>query len=344
MRPLDRAAASEDLDAYARPANLSLGQASVAASRVFGTGQPTSDQCLELWDLAVRGGSLSADESMVLGAVKDAVDREYRAAAWPLVAAFGRQCAYCESPISELVQVEHVLAKSQYPTFALDMDNFLLGCGPCNRRKGNRPDRLTAGAWITHTAHPTPDDYRVAIRDEHHYWADSRPTPTPLPLAFDYHDGSEWIEVAPINLAAGPSVAMTSRPFERPVRADVPALGVSDAVVQVRVAYDPAATPPRAKEAIDLCGLNTVGSGTNDDRVGRRTQTWLDAVALWHSAVPDPANPPSGLSFSFAMAAGNAGHFTVWYTVGELIAPGLGGLFVHETADWFRNTDVGRLP
>ena len=322
MRPLDRSAAASVLVNYSPPITLGLAGVGVAAVRVFQTTTPAVVDCLALWDLEADGRMLSTDETVVLAAIKRAVDGKYRTAAISLLEAFGRHCAYCESPISEQVQVEHLLPKSQYPTFALDIQNFLIACGPCNRKKSVQPLRSLATGWISHTTTPGPADFHAAVRGDHYCWPDTRPTPTWLPLVFEYRDANGWHAVTPQVAAADTYVVSTSSRYARPVRADIGTIGVHDVEVRVRVCADPAAIPPRGQETVDMCALNTVSAGTNDDRVGHRTRTWLDAVTLWNEEVPDPSNPPAELSTPFVAAAGASGCFSVWYTTGELLAPG----------------------
>lgn len=299
---------------------------------------------MDVWDREVQGVKLAADEVQVLPVIKGAVDRIYRSAATALIEAFGRYCSYCETPISELVQVEHLLPKSQYPTFAVDPDNLLLACGPCNRRKGDTPTRKDASPWVI-SPNPTPSDYRQAIRNHHYCWPDTRPRPTWLPLLFEYRDAAgAWRDVNPPAAAVDPGMVVRSAPHVRPVRADVPAAGVSNVEVRVRYRDSGPGAAPRGVETVDLCKLNTVGPGTNDDRVGHRTSVWLRAVACWHDEVPDPPVLPTTLDATFVELAGLSGCFSVWYTTGELVATGLGGLFATVAADWFRGTATNRLP
>ncbi|MEI6388026.1 MAG: HNH endonuclease signature motif containing protein [Spirochaetota bacterium] len=45
-------------------------------------------------------------------------------------------CAYCESSFAD--EVEHIKPKDLYPGDSFKYDNFLMSCGPCNRRKSNK--------------------------------------------------------------------------------------------------------------------------------------------------------------------------------------------------------------
>ncbi len=54
-----------------------------------------------------------------------------------LVARLGNYCNYCERPIYDSPQVEHVAAKSTHPALKLEWTNMLLACGACNRAKSD---------------------------------------------------------------------------------------------------------------------------------------------------------------------------------------------------------------
>jgi hypothetical protein len=60
-----------------------------------------------------------------------------------LINRIGYYCVYCNQPLSHSLQVEHVIPKRPPAGVAagaaLDWDNMLLACGPCNNAKGNTP-------------------------------------------------------------------------------------------------------------------------------------------------------------------------------------------------------------
>lgn len=60
-----------------------------------------------------------------------------------LIRRIGCYCAYCNQPLSNNLQVEHVRPKNPpagvVPGAALEWDNMLLACGPCNLAKNNQP-------------------------------------------------------------------------------------------------------------------------------------------------------------------------------------------------------------
>lgn len=48
----------------------------------------------------------------------------------------GHVCMYCGS--SEQLTVDHVLPIAKHPELAMDMENMVIACRPCNSRKGSR--------------------------------------------------------------------------------------------------------------------------------------------------------------------------------------------------------------
>lgn len=51
----------------------------------------------------------------------------------------GNYCCYCNMPLHDSPQVEHVAPKSLVASRKLDWDNMLLACGPCNSIKDDNP-------------------------------------------------------------------------------------------------------------------------------------------------------------------------------------------------------------
>lgn len=64
---------------------------------------------------------------------------DYKDWRFDLIGRLGAYCSYCEMPLSDSPQVEHVAPKSNltYPARLLSWDNMLLACGPCNRAKSD---------------------------------------------------------------------------------------------------------------------------------------------------------------------------------------------------------------
>lgn len=56
-----------------------------------------------------------------------------------LIDRIGNYCSYCNMVLNDSPQVEHVTAQDIDPAKRLEWDNMVLGCGPCNRAKSNKP-------------------------------------------------------------------------------------------------------------------------------------------------------------------------------------------------------------
>lgn len=56
-----------------------------------------------------------------------------------LIDRIGFYCSFCNMRLNDSPQVEHVIAQDIDPTKALEWDNMLLACGPCNRSKSADP-------------------------------------------------------------------------------------------------------------------------------------------------------------------------------------------------------------
>lgn len=56
-----------------------------------------------------------------------------------LIGRLGPFCCFCNIPLKDSIQVEHVIAQDIDNSRRLDWDNMLLACGPCNRSKSNKP-------------------------------------------------------------------------------------------------------------------------------------------------------------------------------------------------------------
>lgn len=61
-----------------------------------------------------------------------------------LIDRLGNYCCYCNMPLHDSPQVEHVAPKSLVPGLKLEWDNMLLACGPCNSIKDNNPCATTS--------------------------------------------------------------------------------------------------------------------------------------------------------------------------------------------------------
>ncbi|MFM7367765.1 MAG: hypothetical protein ACKO2Z_08190, partial [Sphaerospermopsis kisseleviana] len=77
------------------------------------------------------------------------VVRKYQDAKIHLVDQIGHYCCYCEKPVTNVRDVEHILPKQHYPRLQNIWHNFLISCRVCNDIKG-----------------------RSLIRRKNFYWAD----------------------------------------------------------------------------------------------------------------------------------------------------------------------------
>ena len=62
--------------------------------------------------------------------------KAYRRARIKVLNRDGHVCMYCGS--SEDLTIDHVLSIKNHPELAMDMDNMVIACKPCNSRKGSR--------------------------------------------------------------------------------------------------------------------------------------------------------------------------------------------------------------
>jgi 5-methylcytosine-specific restriction endonuclease McrA len=62
--------------------------------------------------------------------------KAYRRARVKVLNRDGHVCMYCGT--SEDLTIDHVLSIKNHPELAMDMDNMVIACKPCNSRKGSR--------------------------------------------------------------------------------------------------------------------------------------------------------------------------------------------------------------
>ena len=89
-----------------------------------------------------------------------------------LLRRLGNYCCYCEIPLHDAPQVEHVSPKSSNPAGLLRWDNLLLACGACNSRKLAKP--CDAATHYLPDAHNTLMAFRAQVVPTTHYaekWA-----------------------------------------------------------------------------------------------------------------------------------------------------------------------------
>jgi 5-methylcytosine-specific restriction endonuclease McrA len=229
MRPVDK---GQQPATYAPPATLRFsGRNRVLFNKLLGTHTPTMSACLNLWLRVVKAQTAKKKpkgyKNLVIAkdAIEPRVEGTYKCAGLPLTGAIGEFCSYCEVRIAGLLEVEHVLPKSHYPTFAVAWENFLLTCGPCNTSKGNTPGRTTVRKWLG-TAIRSETQCHGEVRNRNRYrWPDQNDDTYrlfPVELFADPTDTDTWVPV-PFNDAVDPTTVLVSTDVpSKTVGADIP--------------------------------------------------------------------------------------------------------------------------
>lgn len=81
----------------------------------------------------------------------------YRDALPHLEGRIGSYCSYCELPLNNAPEVEHIISKSKNPEFQTMWANLLLACKYCNTRKSNQIDSDNVKDYLW------PDQYNTAL-------------------------------------------------------------------------------------------------------------------------------------------------------------------------------------
>jgi hypothetical protein len=241
----------------------------------------------------------------------------WKLASGPLIAALGSFCAYCETSIPGLVEVDHVANKASFPTFALDWENFLPSCGPCNNRKSDDPNRATVAAYPPALPPTAPEnEFNDALLD-HFHWPHTREDTYQFflnRLLFQAADGT-WHAVGPLNAANLAFDSITSVDVvTRVIRANVAFNGVLLKNVRVWVNVN-----PEGEDLVDLCKLNDPGdasaSKTYDRRAFNRTLNWFKALNLLYP-LSTIATSNFAVFWTIVMImAGVSGFWSSWLTI-----------------------------
>jgi 5-methylcytosine-specific restriction endonuclease McrA len=215
-------------------------------------------------------------------AIMDKVSEIYKQASGPLVDAVGAFCAFCETSIPGLVEVEHVANKAVYPTYMDKWENFVPTCGACNTAKSNNPARATVGGWIPPIDPNYNNDLVFYQRIRNHYaWPDYWNDAFQffwLDFQMSEDDGVTWQSLSysdAVDLQDNYLARFDLR--QRKVWADLRHNGVLYWGVLVRVQVQ-----PTDENLVELCKLNKneAGPATYDRRAFNRTLAWFSALDI----------------------------------------------------------------
>jgi hypothetical protein len=316
---------------------------------------PVTD-CLQCWLRHVIGhkslGGAKAEQLQAVRAIVNKVAASYKCASVPLMDELGEFCSFCETKLPGLLEVEHCVPKSQYPTFALSWNNFLLACSPCNIAKGSDPCRSCVQGWLGGQIKTEQDCYDE-IRLRHYVWADiGSQSYRSLPLQMEFCDpiANTWATL-PMNQAAHlDNFIVSTNTSKREVKARIH--DPADPNLQnykegnVRVTIITAGNQSRCDEMVDLCKLNSDGSlnSTFDRRLSNRTKAWFRCLKAMKSY---QVSGSSSASWDLVLQnAVSEGFYSVWLTILHWHDKHLARRFVTDTnnPNSFPGTDATNLP
>lgn len=103
--------------------------------------------------------------------------RAYRAKRQVVLRRDGHVCMYCGS--SDDLTIDHILPIKKHPELAMDMENMVIACKPCNSRKGSRSQGVFLARTDTPPVFPSfPSPTRSEIVQDSPFT--SRPNPNGL--------------------------------------------------------------------------------------------------------------------------------------------------------------------
>jgi len=318
-----------------------------------------TQKCLDAWLRLVEGrpplGGTKTDQIRAVAAIRNKVTAAYKLAGVPLTEELGPFCSFCETPLPGLLEVEHCVPKSEYPSFALNWENFLLACNPCNTSKGSIPSRSTVRVWAR-TRLTKEQGFYSEIRSRHYVWADIGGTSyrwLPLVLEF-YHSATGTWAVLPMTEAAHlENKHVSSDIAKREVQATIYDT-TSKVHIQriVRTQLDPsvsATAAARGREMLQLCALNENGNlaSTYDRRVLNRTAAWFQCLEALkaHKAANDPEMQTATWKMLLQNSAA-VGFYSVWLSILRFHDMKLADKFVKDSNQkpYYPGTDTRYLP
>ncbi len=288
------------------------------------------------WETHRVGGN--AVVTRVRQLITDKVAGIYKQAAGPLTHNMGPYCSYCESPVSGLLEVEHLAPKSEFPLLSTTWDNFLLSCSPCNATKGNRPrlqdlqpnqnlDNFLLANYVLPTDPNVPNGVYVSIIPVLHYLNDQNQfIPLANPIAMDLNNEIVTTNVSTQTVSA--NITMPNQP------------NLNGVIVRVFLeAQNVDNRQAAAQETINLCGLNNMlhpnaaqrKNTTWDRRVFNRTIAWftilkqlnnlLAAEIIQPHQQAEPMHIDAEMNLftvmwnNFLLSAKAYGFYSLWYYI-----------------------------
>ena len=318
--------------------------------------------CLNLWLDKLLNKPLAPihppadndDRNRAVSAIESSMEKMYKLASVPLTTRLGAFCSYCESPMSGLLEVEHCVPKSDYPTFSTDWANFLVCCGPCNTAKSDDPSRVVATPW-TGVANPTEQQLYDAIRGGHYTWADLDDEAYDwMPQILQYStDGVNWHDTYFAKSVDTDAFIVSTDIATRTVIAyiDPTNSGVyANYHVRAVVHSDTGGkNPDNAGETIALCNLNGVSNtaSTYDRRMLNRTIAWFNCLKSLN--LIKQAQSPEAVTLLWQMADMHSvasGFYSVWLTIIQFVFPLQVGAYVTaiNKDGYYPNTNTTELP
>lgn len=344
MRPVDRgdAKVGKNLGYVEWATHKFDGKIASLMDKVFGTESPDMEQCLKLWlnevkDLGPQSTKYTQNEmNKVVKKIKTRVNNTYKKATSHLTQRLGNYCSYCESPISGLLEVEHILPKSQYPLYSTKWENFLLACSACNIKKSNNPNReIVEDDWgVMQTSQLNENAYKQKIRNEHYVWPDiDLKSFRYFTYELNYIEDNGLHIIDQEDATNKENKIVSFNIAKREVIAEI-IENKKPKKYNVVVLVQPTAgdMEDRAAEMIDLCGLNDDGKGesTHDRRVMNRTLAWFKILEFikileWVDSGKNKAENQQKFEILWPIimtSASSIGFFSMWVDIlDEYVAP-----------------------
>ena len=115
-----------------------------------------------------RWGGLHADVRQFITELIDYFTNndtmKYGNARGALITNFGEYCGYCGMPVLDsMLEIEHCLPKSVFPSLMLTYENFFLACHTCNGNKGQNPTYLISAQWADKHIKKNPNIQEIIL-------------------------------------------------------------------------------------------------------------------------------------------------------------------------------------